>query len=116
MKNNKEVNLTIFTPTYNRAHTLPRVFESLEMQTLKNFEWLIIDDGSTDSSAQIVNKYAQKDKRMRYFWQENGGKSPNSLWWKCESYQRWYYSEYRRCRWVTDWRRQPDCTGIRWHG
>ena len=60
MKNNEEVNLTIFTPTYNRANTLPRVFESLEMQTLKNFEWLIIDDGSTDNTEEVVNSFIVK--------------------------------------------------------
>ncbi|MDC5446286.1 glycosyltransferase family 2 protein, partial [Acinetobacter baumannii] len=42
------VALTIFTPAYNRAHTLGRLYESLKKQTLKNFEWLIVDDGSTD--------------------------------------------------------------------
>ena len=75
MKNNKEVNLTIFTPTYNRAHTLPRVFESLEMQTLKNFEWLIIDDGSTDNTEEVVNSfYSKASFPIRYVKQENAGK------------------------------------------
>lgn len=75
MKNNKEVNLTIFTPTYNRANTLPRVFESLEMQTLKNFEWLIIDDGSTDNTEEVVNSFYSKTSfPIRYVKQENAGK------------------------------------------
>ena len=46
--------VTILTPSYNRAHTLPRVFESLQKQTFKDFEWLIIDDGSTDNTKNIV--------------------------------------------------------------
>ena len=75
MKNNKEVNLTIFTPTYNRANTLPRVFESLEMQTLKNFEWLIIDDGSTDNTEEVVSSfYSKASFPIRYVKQENAGK------------------------------------------
>lgn len=75
MKNNEEVNLTIFTPTYNRANTLPRVFKSLEMQTLKNFEWLIIDDGSTDNTEEVVNSfYSKASFPIRYVKQENAGK------------------------------------------
>ena len=40
--------ITVFTPTYNRADLLPRLYESLQEQTTNNFEWLIVDDGSTD--------------------------------------------------------------------
>ncbi len=40
--------LTVFTPTYNRAHLLPRLYESLCQQTFKDFEWVIVDDGSTE--------------------------------------------------------------------
>ena len=49
--------LTIFTPTYNRAKFLPRAFEALKRQTLKDFLWMIIDDGSTDNSFLICEKY-----------------------------------------------------------
>lgn len=45
------IELTIFTPSYNRAHTLHRVYESLQVQTLQNFEWIIIDDGSIDNTS-----------------------------------------------------------------
>ncbi len=45
---------TVFTPTYNRAHTLTRVYESLLEQTFKDFEWLVIDDGSTDDTPQLM--------------------------------------------------------------
>lgn len=66
--------LTIFTPTYNRATTLVRTYESLCCQTCKDFEWLIIDDGSTDETADIVNKWTVENKIViRYFKKENGG-------------------------------------------
>ena len=45
---------TIFTPTYNRAHTIRRVFDSLCAQTLRDFEWLVIDDGSTDNTSELI--------------------------------------------------------------
>lgn len=67
--------LTIFTPTYNRAHTLKRTFESLCSQKIKDFEWLVVDDGSTDETEHLVrdlNKFA--DFPVRYFKKENGGK------------------------------------------
>jgi glycosyltransferase involved in cell wall biosynthesis len=48
---------TVFTPTYNRAHTLHRVFESLQAQTCRDFEWLVIDDGSTDGTAELMARY-----------------------------------------------------------
>ena len=46
--------LTIFTPAYNRAHTIGRTYESLCRQTCKDFEWLIIDDGSSDNTHELV--------------------------------------------------------------
>lgn len=45
--------LTVFTPTYNRAHTLSEAYCSLKAQTSKNFLWLIVDDGSTDRTARV---------------------------------------------------------------
>ncbi|MGO4707685.1 glycosyltransferase family A protein [Chryseobacterium sp. 2TAF14] len=64
--------VTILTPTYNRAHTLPRVFESLQNQTFKDFEWLVIDDGSTDKTKELVEEFQKNsDFKIRYYYQEN---------------------------------------------
>ena len=69
-----ENSLTVFTPTYNRAHLLGRVYESLCQQTCQNFEWLVIDDGSTDNTREIIAQYiAEQRIAIRYVWKENGG-------------------------------------------
>lgn len=66
---------TVFTPTYNRAKTLPRVYESLKTQTYKDFEWLIIDDGSSDNTEEVVNSFLEEAiLSIRYVKKENGGK------------------------------------------
>ena len=66
--------LTIFTPVYNRAHTLRRTYESLCRQTCKDFEWLVIDDGSTDNTRQLVEEWmAEGLIPIRYVYQENQG-------------------------------------------
>lgn len=66
---------TVFTPTYNRAHTLPRVYASLCVQTFGDFEWLVIDDGSTDNTAELVASWQREAWfPIRYIWKENGGK------------------------------------------
>lgn len=68
--------ITVFTPTYNRAKTLPQLFESLLEQTDKRFEWLIIDDGSEDNTGELVNEFLGKtDFVIRYVKQENMGLS-----------------------------------------
>ena len=46
--------LTVFTPTYNRAHTLPRTYQSLCRQDCKDFVWLVVDDGSTEDRKSVV--------------------------------------------------------------
>ncbi len=66
--------LTIFTSTYNRANTLPRTYESLCRQTCQDFEWLLIDDGSTDETSQLAEKWTKEGTIcMRYAYKENGG-------------------------------------------
>lgn len=66
---------TVFTPTYNRAHTLHRVYDSLCAQTLRDFEWIVIDDGSTDNTAEVVADWIKTaDFPIRYFKQEHAGK------------------------------------------
>lgn len=71
--------LTVFTPTYNRAHTLPRTYESLCHQTCKDFEWLVIDDGSTDGTEALVTSWIAEQNakenglNVRYIYKENGG-------------------------------------------
>lgn len=67
--------LTVFTPTFNRAHTLSDVYESLVSQTDTDFEWLIVDDGSTDGTRGLVETWIAEDRiPIRYIYQENGGK------------------------------------------
>ncbi|WP_064091692.1 glycosyltransferase family 2 protein [Rossellomorea aquimaris] len=66
--------LTVFTPTYNRAYCLHQCYESLKMQTNKNFIWLIIDDGSTDNTKELVSKWMKEESiHIIYHWQENQG-------------------------------------------
>ena len=66
---------TVFTPTYNRAHTLERVYASLDAQSFRDFEWLIVDDGSTDGTRSLVERWRQQARfPIRYLWQENSGK------------------------------------------
>lgn len=66
--------VSVITPTFNRAAFLPQAIESVLGQTFADLELLIIDDGSTDNTRQLVESYAQ-DKRVRYFYQKNQGQS-----------------------------------------
>lgn len=78
--------LTVFTPAYNRAHTIWRTYESLCRQTSKEFCWLIIDDGSTDDTRQLIASWIGEEHLtdhfsgqcpggffISYIWKENGG-------------------------------------------
>lgn len=68
--------LTIFTPTYNRAHTLGKLYDSLVNQTNKDFVWLVVDDGSTDNTKVLIDEFMKKNKiEIRYYYQENSGKA-----------------------------------------
>lgn len=67
--------ITILTPTYNRAHLLPRVFHSLQQQVSKDFEWVVVDDGSSDNTEILLADFKNKaDFPIQYFKQKNGGK------------------------------------------
>ena len=66
--------LTVFTPAYNRAHTIGRTYESLCRQTCKDFEWLVVDDGSTDHTRELIEGWiADGIISIRYVYQENQG-------------------------------------------
>ena len=70
-----DVLLTVFTPAYNRAYSLPRTYSSLKAQTCKDFIWLIIDDGSTDNTHELVECWMKEDNGflIQYIYKENGG-------------------------------------------
>ncbi len=68
--------LTIFTPTYNRGYIIENLYRSLRRQTCTDFEWLVVDDGSSDNTAELFKKW-QGDENpfpIRYYYKENGGK------------------------------------------
>ena len=67
--------ITIFTPTYNRAYILPQLYNSLINQTSQDFIWLVVDDGSTDTTKEIIEGWKKEEKIViEYYKQENGGK------------------------------------------
>ena len=61
--------VTVFTPTYNRKHILPQLYKSLQNQTCKLFEWLIVDDGSIDGTEEMVNNWINTEDQfpIRYY-------------------------------------------------
>ena len=67
--------LTVFTPAYNRAYTLPRTYESMKQQKNTDFIWLIVDDGSADNTAELVRQWQSEENgfEIRYIYKENGG-------------------------------------------
>ena len=66
--------LTVFTPTFNRRHTLPRTYESLLRQSCKDFIWLIVDDGSSDGTGGMVAEWINDGKMdIKYIYQDNQG-------------------------------------------
>lgn len=68
--------VTVFTPTYNRAYILENLYRSLKRQTYQNFEWLVVDDGSTDGTGDLIAAWQGEAHGfpIRYVRQENGGK------------------------------------------
>ena len=72
---NDNILLTVFTPSFNRAHTLGRTYESLKRQDCKEFIWLIVDDGSSDNTRELAESLIQEESGfdIRYVYKENGG-------------------------------------------
>lgn len=67
--------ITVFTPTYNRAHLIGRLYDSLCRQSCRDFEWLVVDDGSSDNTEELFDQLRKEaDFPIRYHKQENGGK------------------------------------------
>ena len=67
--------ISVIVPIYNVENYLRMCLDSIQNQTYTNFECLLINDGSPDSSAEICREYVDKDSRFRYFEKENGGVS-----------------------------------------
>ena len=70
-----KIKFSIILPTYNRAYLLPYAIESVIEQSYKNWELIIVDDGSTDNTRDLVKKYKKKDKRITYIYQDNSERS-----------------------------------------
>ena len=67
--------ITVFTPTYNRAYIIGNLYESLKRQTCKDFEWLVVDDGSIDNTEDLFDEWSKETSfSVRYIKQQNGGK------------------------------------------
>ncbi len=67
--------ITVFTPTYNRAYIIGELYHSLCKQSCKEFEWLVVDDGSTDNTAELIEQFqAEKKIDIRYIRKQNRGK------------------------------------------
>ncbi len=68
--------ITVFTPTYNRAYIIENLYRSLQRQTFRDFEWLVVDDGSSDNTEEVFTAWMQEenDFPIRYYKKENGGK------------------------------------------
>ena len=68
--------ITIFTPTFNRAYILHKLYESLTRQIVKDFIWLVVDDGSTDNTKELVDEWKKQNNiEIKFIYQENGGKA-----------------------------------------
>ena len=67
--------LTVFTPAYNRAYSIHLCYESLLRQTCKDFEWLVVDDGSSDNTRELIESWQKNDNgfEIKYVYKENGG-------------------------------------------
>lgn len=92
---------TVFTSTYNRETKILRVYESMKSQSFRDFEWLIVDDGSINNTRALLEKWQKEaDFSIRYFWKENGGhhsafnlglqKSQGTLFLQLDSDDAWF--------------------------
>ncbi|HGR7287992.1 TPA: glycosyltransferase family 2 protein, partial [Streptococcus pneumoniae] len=70
---NRGILVSIIVPIYNQEEYLNISLPTLKQQTYKNLEFILVDDGSTDSSKQIINEYLNADSRFKYVYKENGG-------------------------------------------
>lgn len=67
--------ISVFTATYNRADKLRELYASLQKQSFKDFEWVIVDDGSTDNTKEVIEEFIKNnDIKINYIYKENGGK------------------------------------------
>ena len=67
--------VTVFTPTYNRAYIIENLYKSLQRQTCKDFEWLVVDDGSSDITEELFREWSKENSfSVRFIKQKNGGK------------------------------------------
>lgn len=68
--------ITVFTPTYNRGYIIENLYKSLKKQTFKDFEWLVLDDGSTDNTEELFKKWIKEENFFNIVYKktENGGK------------------------------------------
>ncbi len=67
--------ITVFTPTYNRSYIIKKLYDSLSAQTFRNFEWVVVDDGSTDDTQRLFQQWINEGKiSIRYIYKNNGGK------------------------------------------
>ena len=70
-----EIIITVFTPTYNRAYMIEKLYDSLCLQTCKDFEWIVVDDGSVDNTEELIQNFIQENKiHIVYYKQKNQGK------------------------------------------
>jgi len=63
---NKNPKVSVIIPTYNRAHLIGRAIQSVLNQTYQDFELIVVDDGSTDNTNEVIKEFSQKDKRILY--------------------------------------------------